>query len=98
MTVPDFNIKITDAAEDSKRNMPSSCPVHLPMAILFVFLKITRVGDLTLMMLPISTLWKVEALIMLSVTQPRFWPFTSIQKVSLSDFSSIAGETSLPEF
>lgn len=68
MTVPDFNMNITDAAEDIKRNVPSSCLVHLLMTILFVCQKITHVGDLTLMMLlPISTLWKVEALIVLSV-------------------------------
>lgn len=33
MTVPDFNSKITDAAEDFKRNAPSSCLVHLLMTI-----------------------------------------------------------------
>lgn len=64
MTVPDFNIKITDAAEDIKRNVPSSCPVPLlTQTILFVCQKITHIGDLTMIMLPISTLWKVEALI-----------------------------------
>lgn len=67
MTVPDFNMNITDAAEDIKRNVPSSCLVHLLMMILFVCQKITHTGDLTLMMLPISTLWKAEALIILSV-------------------------------
>lgn len=56
MTVPDFNMNITDAAEDIKRNVPSSCLVHLLMMILFVCQKITHTGDLTLMMLPISTL------------------------------------------
>lgn len=71
---------VTDAAEDIKRNMPSSCIVHLLMTILFVCQKITCIGGPALMMLPISTLGKVEALIILSITQPRFLPFSFIQK------------------
>lgn len=52
MTAPDFKIKIWDkvTAEVIKRNVPSSSLMHALMTMLFVYQKITRVGDLTLMM------------------------------------------------